>query len=374
VGSRTESSRRIVLENPNGARTTNRDKSRVTFKDGSRSVEVLVFFGSQEPCLRAFVLSLSSAIASLSFCSTAVAATVILAMAVRLWAQDTPTLSVNANVVTLLATVHDRSGRIVNNLTAGDFVLEEDGVPQKVRYFSPESDLPLTVGLLVDTSRSQRGVLAEESHASSTFLDQVLRENKDQAFVANFDTRVQVLQRLTSSRAELAAALRQLAIPDEVATLIYSAVRQCSDDEMRNQAGRKAFILLTDGVAFKDPVSIETAIESAQRADTILYSIRFSDPIAAYRPFRAAILEAAREHGKEGLERMARETGGVSYEVKKDRTIESIYSLIEEALRNQYSIGYTPPRQAPDGKFHKIKLIPKDRNLVVVTRTGYYSK
>jgi VWFA-related protein len=303
--------------------------------------------------------------------------TLIFALSVGMLGQDapqTPTLSVNVNVVTLLATVHDRNGRIVNNLAPDDFVLEEDGKPQKIRYFSRESGLPLTVGLLVDTSRSQRGVLAEESQASNTFLDQVLREGKDQAFVANFDTRVQVLQGLTSSRSELATALGQLTIPDEVATLIYSAIRQCSDDVMRNQAGRKAFILLTDGVAFKDPTSMETSIEAAQRADTILYSIRFSDPIAAYRPFRAAILEAAKERGKDGLERMAKETGGVSYEVKKNQTIETIYAEIEEALRNQYSIGYTPPRQAPDGKFHKIRLIPKDRSLTVTTRTGYYAK
>jgi VWFA-related protein len=299
---------------------------------------------------------------------------VMFGLASGMWAQDVPTLSVNVNVVALLATVRDRNGRIVNNLTPDDFTLEEDGVPQKIRYFSRESDLPLTIGLLVDTSRSQRGVLAEESQASKTFLDQVLREGKDEAFVANFDTRVEVLQGLTSSRSDLAAALGQLSIPDEVATLIYSAVRQCSNDEMLGQTGRKAFILLTDGVAFKDPTSIETAIEFAQRADTILYSIRFSDPIAAYRPVRAAILEAAKERGKAELERMAKETGGVSYEVKNNQTIETIYAEIEDALRNQYSIGYTPPRPAPDGKYHRIKLIPRNRSLVVVTRDGYYSK
>lgn len=298
----------------------------------------------------------------------------IFAFVARMWAQDGPTLSVNVNVATLLATVRDRNGRIVNNLAPDDFVLEEDGKPQKIRYFSRESDLPLTVGLLVDTSRSQQRVLTEETQASNKFLDQVLREGKDQAFVAHFDTRVEVLQSLTSSRGELASALRQLSIPGEVATLIYSAVQQCSNDVTRHQTGRKAFILLTDGVAFKDPVSMETAIESAQRADTLLYSIRLSGPIAAYRPFRAAIMEATKERGKADLHRMAEETGGVSYEVKKNQTVESIYAEIEEALRNQYSIGYTPPRPAPDGKYHRIKLIPKDHNLVVTTRAGYYSK
>lgn len=294
--------------------------------------------------------------------------------AARLWAQDVPTISTDVNLVTLLATVHDRDGRIINNLTQDDFLLKEDGVPQKIRYFSRDSDLPLTVGILVDTSRSQTGVLEQESMASNKFLDQVLREGKDQAFVTHFDIRVETLQGLTSSRSALASALGQLAIPDQVATLLYSAVRESSNNVMSKQPGRKAIILLTDGVAFKDPASIESAVESAQRADTILYSIRFSDPVEAYRPMRAAVLAAAKEHGKQELERMAKETGGISYAVTKNQTIEAIYAEIENSLRNQYSIGYTPPRSAADGKYHKIKLTTNDRHLIVDARNGYYAK
>jgi VWFA-related protein len=299
----------------------------------------------------------------------------ILSMATaNLWAQEVPTISTDVNLVTLLATVHDRDGRIVSDLTRDDFVLKEDGVPQKIRYFSRESDLPLTIGILVDTSRSQSGVLGQESMASKQFLDQVLREGKDQAFVTHFDIRVETLQGLTSSHSELAAALGQLTIPDQVATLLYSAVRESSNNVMSKQTGRKAMILLTDGVAFKDPASIESAVESAQRADTILYSIRFSDPVEAYRPLRAAILAAAKERGKQELERMAKETGGVSYAVSKNQTIEAIYAQIENSLRNQYSIGYTPPRTAADGKYHKIKLTTRDGRLIVVSRDGYYGK
>jgi VWFA-related protein len=298
----------------------------------------------------------------------------IFAMAARVWAQEVPTFSSKVNVVSLLATVRDHDGRVVKNLTQDDFVLLEDGVQQKIRYFSQEADLPLTVGLLVDTSRSQTGVLERERRASYTFLDQVLRAAKDQAFVVSFDTRVETLQGLTSSRSELASALGQLRIPGEFATLIYSAIRESSENVMRQQQGRKAFILLTDGVAFMDPASMETAIEFAQRADTIIYSIRFSDHIKVYRPFRAAILAAASERGKQGLQRMAEETGGVSYEVTKKQPIEAIYSQIEDALRNQYSIGYTPTRPDADGKYHKIKLTTKDRHLTVNTRDGFYAK
>jgi VWFA-related protein len=294
--------------------------------------------------------------------------------AARLAAQDVPTISTDVNLVTLLATVHDHDGRIVNDLTRDDFVLKEEGAPQKIRYFSRESDLPLTIGILVDTSRSQRGVLEQECAASNKFLNQVLREGKDQAFVTHFDIRVETLQGLTSSRSELASALGQVTIPDQVATLLYSAIQESSNHVMSNQSGRKAMILLTDGVAFKDPLSLESAVESAQRADTILYSIRFSDPVEAYRPIRAAVLAAAKERGKQELERMAKETGGVSYAVTKNQTIEAIYAEIENSLRNQYSIGYTPPRAAADGKYHKIKLTTNERHLIVDTRGGYYAK
>lgn len=298
----------------------------------------------------------------------------VISLAALAWAQQPPTISTKVNVVSVVAAVHDADGRVVSNLTPDDFVLLEDGRPQKIEYFSKAADLALTVGLLVDTSRSQTEVLEQERRASYTFLDRVLREGKDEAFVAHFDTRVETLQGLTSSRSELSSALAKLRIPEHYATLIFSAVKQSSENPMKRQPGRKAFILLTDGVAFRDPISIGTAIEYAQRADTIVYSIRFSDPISPYRPLRAAVLGAMSERGKQGLRRMARETGGVSYEVTKSRSIEAIYSQIEDVLRNQYSIGYTPSRPQPDGNYHKIKLTTKDRHLVVTAREGYYAE
>jgi VWFA-related protein len=298
----------------------------------------------------------------------------IISLAASVSAQQAPTISSKVSVVSVLATVHDQDGRVVTNLTPDDFVLLEDGRPQKIDYFSKEVDLALTVGLLVDTSRSQTKVLDQERYASYTFLDHVLREGKDQAFVAHFDTRVETLQGLTSSRSELASALAKLLIPEHVGTLIYSAVKDSSENPMRQRAGRKAFILLTDGVAYKDPTSIGAAIEYAQRADAIIYSIRFSDPISPYRPFRAAVLGAMSERGKQGLQRMAKETGGISYEVKKNQPIEAIYSRIENVLRNQYTIGYTPDRPQPDGKYHKIKLTTKDGRLTVTARDGYYAE
>jgi VWFA-related protein len=301
-------------------------------------------------------------------------AILIAGLGAAIGAQQGPTISSRVNVVTLFATVHDADGRVVKNLMRDDFVLLEDGAPQKIDYFSLESDVALTIGLLVDTSRSQTGVLEQERRASYKFLDQVLREGKDQAFVVHFDLQVETLQDPTSSRSELESALGRLQIPDRNSTLVFSAIKDASQDLMHPLMGRKAFILLSDGVAFKEPTSITTAIEYAQRADTIIYPIRFSDPVPFSQPVVGAILAIASEHGKQGLHRMANETGGAYFEVTASQSIEDIYSQIEEALRNQYSIGYTPARAQSDGKYHKIKLTTKERHLTVHTRAGYYAK
>jgi VWFA-related protein len=281
---------------------------------------------------------------------------------------------VSVNVVSLFANVHDKNGQIVNELAAKDFVLKEDGNLQTIRYFARETDLPLTIGLLIDTSRSQKGVLNKEREASTTFLNQVLREGTDRAFTVCFDTHVEILQGLTGSRSSLASSLEKLAIPQDIATLLYSAIQHSSDNVMAGQKGRKALILLTDGVAYKDSTSSDKAIEAAQRADTIIYTIRFSDRLALVGPIRTAALAAASEHGKLELKRMAKETGGISYEVSKSQAIETIFSEIEDALRSQYSVGYTPRREKPDGKYHKINLTTLAPHLVVYTREGYYAK
>jgi len=212
------------------------------------------------------------------------------------------TIPVEVKVVNVLATVRKKKGEIVRNLTKDDFALEEDGRPQTIRYFAQETDLPLTLGLLVDTSGSQRRVLDQERSASSTFLDQVLRVDKDQAFVIHFDREVELLQDLTSSRQKLDAALQSLQTPQFSrqgggsdssdsqsdpqqgshrrgggggGTLLYDAVYLASNELMMKQTGRKALIVLSDGVDHGSKETLASAIEAAQRADTLVYSILF---------------------------------------------------------------------------------------------------
>ena len=334
------------------------------------------------------------------------------------------TVSVQVNVVNVLATVRDKHGKIVPNLTQSDFVLTEDGRPQTIHYFTRESDLPLTLGLLVDTSLSQRRVLDQERTASHSFLNQMVREDKDKAFVIHFDREVELLQDLTGSREKLEAALDTLQTPELKrastaggndpddsdpnsgrgggrhfggGTLLYDAVYLASDELMKKQQGRKALIVLSDGVDRGSKETLETAIETAQRSDTVVYSILFKDdelnqgdhggfgrpriggggmggPMGGGRRGGGRRQEEPRPDGKKTLDRISKETGGRLFEVSKKQPIGEIYSEIEEELRNQYSIGYTPDRQAEDAPgYRKIQLSTKQKDLTVQTRQGYYA-
>ena len=334
--------------------------------------------------------------------------------------QDT-TFSTDVKVVNVFATVRDKQGHIVTTLNKDDFTLSEDARPQTIRYFSRESGLPLTLGLLVDTSGSQRGVLGEERKASYSFLSQVLREDKDQAFVVHFEGEAELLQDLTSSRKKLEAALELLEVPEDHpqwggrggpggsgprgsgrrggpggGTALYDAVLLASDELMKKQQGRKAFIVLSDGVDNASRVSLASAIESAQRADTLVYCILFADKDAygggggfgglgprmggrgggmgrggrgAGRPRP----QESRVDGKKVLQRLAMETGGGYFEVSSKQPLEQIYKRIEEELRNQYSLGYTPDRTDAPGAFRKIQVTTNQKNLVVQARDGYYA-
>jgi VWFA-related protein len=317
-------------------------------------------------------------------------------------AQDT-TFSTDVKVVNVLATVRDKHGQIIANLNKDDFTLEEDGRLQAIRYFSRETNLPLTLGLLIDTSMSQRRVLGAERSASYRFLDQVLREDKDMAFVIHFDREVELLRDLTSSRKDLQAALSQLEMPAGGrgggypsgsrgrrggGTMLYDAVLLASDELMKKQQGRKAVIVLSDGVDTGSKVSLARSIESAQRADTLVYAILFADEEAYGRggmgggprmgrrgPYGGGgrRYPQSRPDGKKILEQMAKETGGGFFEVSKKQPIEQIYERIQEELRNQYSLGYTAERSEAGPGFRKIRVTAKSKGLVVQARDGYYA-
>lgn len=325
----------------------------------------------------------------------------------------------------VFATVRDKEGKVIQNLTKDDFALQEDGRLQTIRYFSRQSDLPLTLGLLVDTSMSERRMLGTERDASGTFLEEVLRPEKDQAFLIHFDRDIELLQDLTSSRAKLEKALDFIDKPEwspasgdgspdpsggptggpgngnggrgryghqgHGGTALYDAIYLGSNDLMSKQTGRKALVLLTDGEDNGSRLSIGEAIRSAQRADTLAYSVRIADDQSSFRPSFGSpgmgrhggmgrggwgapgpMPRQDRPDGKKILRQISKETGGGYFEVSKKKTVEQIYREIEEELRNQYSIGYTSDQPDSQGDFRAITLTVKGKGLTVQSRSGYY--
>jgi VWFA-related protein len=349
-------------------------------------------------------------------------------------AQDSvSTIAVDVKVVALPVTVRDKHGAIVKDLTKDDFTLQEDGRPQTIKYFSQESNLPLTLGLLVDTSRSQTNVLEAERNASRSFLDQMMVGEKDRAFVIHFDHEVELLQDLTHSREKLESALDLLKTPSDrdrsndpndpsnkptnsgsdshhSGTQLYDAVYLASNELMKKQRGRKAIIILSDGVDRGSKTYLDSAIESAQRADTVIYSIYFAESHREEGERRGNGMgrggggwpggggggwpggggypggggrggpgggqrrtEEPHTDGKKILERVSKETGGRFFEVTKKQTVGEIYDSIVEELRTQYSMGYTPDKDSAASGYHHVQLTVKKKELTVQTREGYYA-
>lgn len=329
-------------------------------------------------------------------------------------------ISSNVKLVTVYAVVRDKHGKIAPSLTKDDFVLEEDGRPQTISHFIVQADVPLTLGLLVDTSFSQRSVIVPERDASYTFLDHLLTA-KDVAFVIHFDREVELLQDLTGSRPKLQAALQQLNTPQldrddngngggnggnqrgrgaGGGTHLYDAIWLASSDVLKKQQGRKAIFVLSDGVDRGSKESLTDAIEAAQRADTAVYTIYFAgeepqnDGYQRHRRWGGGMgggwpgggggwpggggggnqyPREQRVDGKKILLQISEQTGGVMFEVSKNLPLEKIYDVAAEGLRNQYSIGYTPNPPDTDTGYHTIRLTANKKDLTVQARQGYYS-
>jgi VWFA-related protein len=285
------------------------------------------------------------------------------------YAQEEPIFSSAVQVVNLLATVRDRKNAVIRDLGKDDFSLLENGRPQVIRYFSRESDLPLTIGLMVDTSMSQVKVLDAERGASLRFLDRVLRENKDHVFIMQFDLTVQTRQPLTGSRRDLSEALAFVDTPTRNqlrsqyggGTLLFDAIVDASQDVMKKQQGRKALVVLSDGGENGSDATLAAAVEEAQRAETLIYAILFS----------AGGFGSG--EGRGVMQRLAKETGGGYFEVSKKQSIDQIYDLIQEDLRSQYSIGYVSDRPAEVAEFRRVQLTANRAGLVVQSRDRYWA-
>ncbi|HEX3987020.1 MAG TPA: VWA domain-containing protein [Acidobacteriaceae bacterium] len=329
------------------------------------------------------------------------------------------TITVQAQLVNLPVIVRDKKGALVQNLTKADFALTVDGHHATIRYFDKDNNLPLTLGLLVDTSGSVRSALDDERSASQAFLDQMMTapagRAPDQAFLIQFAHETELLQPLTSSSPKLREALNQVGTtpPDERSqdqqsnsgyggygrhggrhfggTTLYDAIFLASDQLMSKQHGRKALVVLTDGEDRGSMETLSSAIAASQRAETVVYAIDFKGEQHSYGGHRGGFggrpgfgggfpggggQRGGENHvdGKKILEQITGETGGRMFEVSGKQTFSAIYTQIAEELRSQYRLGYTPDAATGTEGFHHVDLtVPGNKKLIVQTRDGYYS-
>lgn len=301
---------------------------------------------------------------------------------------QTPTLSVNVDLVNVLFAVRaKKGGALIPNLTKDDFRIYEDGKEQTIRQFSRETDLPLTLGLLIDISASQENLIAIEQNAASQFFSSVIRA-KDEAFLISFGHTTDLLQDYTNSPRLLRAGLNGLqgdgsgaiygagpignpgAIPQTgppKGTLLYDATYLASNEKLKNEVGRKAVVLITDGEDQGSYYKIQDAIEAAQRSNAIIYSIYYVDHMFYMR-------NGMLGGGGEGeLRKMSEETGGHVFVVNRKHTLSDVFKELQDEMRNQYSIGYTPSNDKRDGSFRHIEIKTKENDYKVQARSGYYA-
>ncbi len=295
-----------------------------------------------------------------------------------------PTIKVNVDIVNILATVRDRHGALVNNLEKNDFAVYEDGKQQTIKYFTRETDVPLTIGLLVDVSASQRNLLDIERNAASEFFAKVLR-TKDEAFLIQFGEEAELLQDYTNSARLLTRGLSGLRIssgvsgpmpgpvpgPGPAGTVLYDAVYLAAHEKLSTEVGRKVIVVITDGVDEGSKLPIDQAIEAAQKADAVIYSIEYYDP-SAYGGF----LTFGGGGGGFALHKLSDQTGGQVFRVDRRHPLDEIFQELQDAMRSQYAIGYTPTNDVKDGSYRKLdlKLEAKQyRNYKIQARKGYYA-
>jgi VWFA-related protein len=281
-------------------------------------------------------------------------------------AQDQETaIRVDVDVVNVLCTVHDRRGALIRDLKQADFDIFEDGRPQQIRYFAQETNLTLTVALLLDVSGSVRWFVEDEKRTAAKFLEQVLRPD-DRALLVGFSSTVVLWQDLTGSTQLLGAALQRLrSIPFRglpplgqpmPSTLLYEAVQRTADEKLKAVSGRKVMVIISDGLDNGSRVHLDSVVEAVQATNTIVYGICFESGFS----------------GCSFLKEMSEPTGGRTFQVKK-MPVAKIFEIIQEEMRSQYALGYVSTNRAHDGTFRKLQVRVLPKGLKAAARKGYYA-
>jgi VWFA-related protein len=297
---------------------------------------------------------------------------------------DKPDIQVNVELVTVASSVTDHNGAPVRNLTLADFSLSDNGQPRVISNVWQESDLPLTVALVADVSGSQTGYVKDHREAIAQFLKQVIGP-RDRAMIVQVAQQAWLVSDLTSSQEAIEAALEKIGTHQgKQAHLVGPTCRNarvphsCGGTALwhglyhtalalKKVTGRKAIVVLSDGIDTGSDVSVTDVVEAAQSAEAVVYSIKYSSP-ARFLSIGTMVAEAV----SHGLERVDRETGGLTFPNPGKKTSE-VFSRIETDLRGMYVLGFTPPQEARDGKFHKLEVKTTRGNVVVRSRAGYFA-
>ena len=297
---------------------------------------------------------------------------------------DLPTIKVEVGLVNVLASVRDKKNMLVPNLEQKDFTIFEDGKPQPIKYFTRESDLPLTIGLLIDVSASQGNLIQIERDAAAQFFNQVLRK-KDEAFLLSFGEEAELLQDYTSSPKLLIEAMRDLRVSSGVGgfgpgpvptigqprgTVLYDAVYLAAHDQLKNTVGRKVLVVITDGVDEGSRLPISEALEAAQKADAVIYSFEYEDPAFYGRGWGFNMGGGA---GASALHKLSDETGGHVFRIDRRLTLDVAFKELQDEMRSQYAIAYTPLNDKWDGSYRKLDIKLANKDLKAQARKGYYA-
>jgi VWFA-related protein len=287
-----------------------------------------------------------------------------------------PTIKAEVNLVNIFATVRDKNKRIVTDLTKDNFKVFEDNHEETISFFSKEMNLPITLGLLLDTSGSEQYMLGAIQDAGARFLHRVLRKG-DEAMIMSFDTDVDLLADFTDDRSILDRAINKARIntpgggyiagnpgpvggQDMVGTALYDAIYLACGEKLNGEAGRKAIVVVTDAEDEGSKVRLEEAIEAAQKTDTVIHVLFVAD-----RHFGGGRPDVAHK--------LAEETGGRMIAVNSDKKFEEAFDQISEELRSQYTLGYYPSNTVKDGKFRKLRVDVDNHDYKVLARKGYYA-
>ena len=300
-------------------------------------------------------------------------------------AQNQGKITQTVNLVDVLFTVLNRRNKLVPDLEKSDFKISDDKTPQTIRYFSKQTDLPLRIGLLMDTSNSIRDRLKFEQDAATSFLFSVLRHNKDQAFVMTFDDEPSILQAFTDD----AGRLRDEIVKTRAGggTAVYDAIYAACDKELSHpprppgdapDVVRRVMIVISDG---DDNLSNHTraeAIEMAQRFSVVIYTISTSTQwiqLSQTNPDKLADRKTHLTEGDQILADLAEETGGRAFFPYHVDDLDQSFQDIGDELRNQYSIAYIPTNSILNGKYHRIRIeTPDHKGFQVRARRGYFAK